>query len=132
MLEEVEGGQVYPYNKSRPGYQKLDQSHSGYSLNVLNLEGDSLGSSFNSRFSRHSYDHQGVQTMREMTNKVRQINCFLNLLKFYLQNIQADLDMTRTVLDESASSGDLSLPSNLGQVSSRQCCALLNDPFLSV
>lgn len=88
---------------------------------MLNLEGESLGSSYNSRYSRHSYEQQwsngkltqrGMQTSAERTNK----------------NIQADLDHTRTVIPEqeekkepsvslnsSMSSSSLSLPSTMAE-----------------
>ena len=90
--------QVYPYDRryARQGDQAEDQ----YSLNVLNLEGEtetsteldcischsgeSLANSFNSRYSRHSYENNfqvgagkrskqsesGSQTVPEMIDEV--------------------------------------------------------------
>lgn len=134
VLEEIDPSEVptiprhnqqihpYPqYLRNGQGPNEYRESNTGYSLNVLNLEGESLGSSYNSRFSRHSYEQQwnngnskltqrGIQTSAEKTNK----------------NIQADLDHTRTVLPEreeekemslnsSMSSGSISLPSTMAE-----------------
>ena len=131
VLEEIDPSEVptiprygnHPYPQyMRDGLADTSgfrHSNTGYSLNVLNLEGESLGSSYNSRYSRHSYEQQwnngrmtqrGMQTSAERTNK----------------NIQADLDHTRTVITEekpeagtslnsSMSSSSLSLPSTIGE-----------------
>ena len=134
VLEEIDPSEVatiprynqqihpYPqYLQNGLGPTEYRDSNTGYSLNVLNLEGESLGSSYNSRYSRHSYEQQwsngkltqrGMQTSAERTNK----------------NIQADLDHTRTVIPEqeekkepsvslnsSMSSSSLSLPSTMAE-----------------
>ena len=130
VLEEIDPSEVpalhhhpYPqYLRNGLGPTEYRESNTGYSLNVLNLEGESLGSSYNSRYSRHSYEKQwnngrmtqrGIQTSAEKTNK----------------NIQADLDHTRTVIPEkeekvekeeislnsSMSSSSISLPSTMAE-----------------
>ena len=134
VLEEIDPSEVrnnkihpYPqYLRNGLGPTEYRDTNTGYSLNVLNLEGESLGSSYNSRYSRHSYEQQwnngkltqrGMQTSAERTNK----------------NIQADLDHTRTVipqvddekdnsvsLNSSMSSGSLSLPSTMGEELERE------------
>ena len=85
VLEEVNASdlnkkyrshQVFPYDKR---YARGDQTDDQYSLNVLNLEGEadspalawsvinpsnsgeSLANSFNSRYSRHSYENNNFQ-----------------------------------------------------------------------
>jgi hypothetical protein len=138
VLEEIDpcevstiprNNQTHPYPqylRNGLGPTEYRDTNTGYSLNVLNLEGESLGSSYNSRYSRHSYELQwnngkltqrGMQTSAERTNK----------------NIQADLDHTRTVLPQNEEEGDnsvslnsslssttLSLPSTMGEELERE------------
>ena len=118
MLEEVNAGelnskyrtqQVFPYDRK---YARPEQTDDQYSLNVLNLEGESLANSFNSRYSRHSYENNfqvgavkrskqsesSSQTVPEMIDEVKQTlqTPAMILPSSPSQNIQADLDQTRT------------------------------------
>ena len=72
-----------------------------------------MSSSFNSRYSRHSYDHNvgagGTRRSKQSESSVQ------TMPETRDENVQADLDHTRTQgLDSSTDSSDLYLPSALG------------------
>ena len=101
----------------------------------MSHEGDSLANSFNSRYSRHSYDNNvgaGPHTRRQglfLLKLFQNISIFRSkqsessvqtLPETRDENVQADLDHTRTrgmgtsSLDSSTDSSDLFIPSHLG------------------
>ena len=75
-----------------------------------------MSNSFNSRYSRHSYDHNvgGTRRSKQSESSVQ------TMPETRDENVQADLDHTRTQglgsqsLDSSTDSSDLYLPSALG------------------
>ena len=76
-----------------------------------------MSNSFNSRYSRHSYDNNvgagGTRRSKQSESSVQ------TMPETRDENVQADLDNTRTAglgpeLDSSADSSDLYLPSALG------------------
>ena len=98
------------------------------------MAGESLANSFNSRYSRHSYEGVGAGpggTRRSKQSEVRecsasreQIITSLHYVQSSVQTVpetretglQADLDLTRTpgMMLDSSNTSDLSLPSHLG------------------
>ena len=61
---------------------------------MLLISGDSLGNSLNSRFSRHSYDHNvGAGATRRSKQSESSVQTVTETRD---ENIQADLDHTRT------------------------------------
>ena len=98
------------------------------------MAGESLANSFNSRYSRHSYEGVGAGpggTRRSKQSEVRecsasreQIITSLHYVQSSVQTVpetretglQADLDLTRTpgMMLDTSNTSDLSLPSHLG------------------
>ena len=95
------------------------------------MSGESLANSFNSRYSRHSYEGVGAGpggTRRSKQSEVREWRGSTQQILHYVQSsvqtvpetretgLQADLDLTRTpgMMLDTSNTSDLSLPSHLG------------------
>ena len=85
---------------------------------LISFVGDSLANSFNSRYSRHSYDGNvgggagGTRRSKQSESSAQTVP------ETREDGVQADLDHTRTQglsLDSSGDSADLNFPSHFGE-----------------